>query len=426
MEPFHHVLWMSVLVFLVLETAAVLQWVKVDFPVQTDPEWIEVWKGKTGGETSWLMEMDVLNSDEEFESRHSKYPGKVLAINVKYSELETSKMVAAAKFAKENIRNGVFLTVSEKGFSKKLVQKYQLNWIGVMIESDSGSNLIWDPDPKKRFMQNYWDKKSGGKYHWWIHSASLNTEEAYVNRYETYKDKVIAICLSQNPTEIAKHEGIAVAEFAGNNVNNGIFLTVPKQLSKQLKTKYKINWGNFLIDLKDKIQKVIVTDKAEYEKRYTTYEGKDIYTYFHKYDVPAKKDELEFHLRTQMDWIVEQVKRKYIWVVLLVVHVDVVGDDFIYKLCPLKKKPHHIPRAYHERDEKVIRVIAPYEQVAEYIVSCQKKKLLQVITEDGTDTPEEDGTNTPEEDGTDTPEEDGTDTPEEDGTDTPEEDGPNA
>ncbi|XP_054274033.1 uncharacterized protein LOC128993931 [Macrosteles quadrilineatus] len=450
MEPFHHILWMSVLVFLVLETAAVLQRVKVDFPPQTNPELIEIWKEKTGGKTSWEIETDVLKSDEEYESRHAIYKDKVLAIHVKQTEIEKYKTNAAAEFAKKNIKNGVFLTVAKDGISIELVQKYKLNWIGFRIESKDESYLRWDPDPNFQLFeitfptegttgfQAYLKRKASGKPSWFIYWDEVKTEKEYENRHENYKDKVLAVYLK--PYNAEEYQARAAAEFARNNVNNGIFLTVKRDsFSNEFKRKHGLYWSDESIDLKDKFQIFFITDKAEYEERYKTYKGKAIYTLFHKIDKDkvvlirnVEKNVLEGAVEDRMNWLRDKWRSIYIWVVLLVVHVDVVGGGFIDKLCPIEEKPHGYPRMYYESSGKVISVIGGYDDITKYTVSCQvmeqskaEESSTNTPEEDDTNTPEEDDTNTPEEDDTNTPEEDDTNTPEEDDTNTPEEDGTN-
>ncbi|XP_054276773.1 uncharacterized protein LOC128995781 [Macrosteles quadrilineatus] len=131
---------------------------------------------------------------------------------------------------------------------------------------------------------------------------------------------------------------------------------------------------------------VIVTDKAEYVQRYEIYKSKIIYTLFHKINKDEveeynsyKFNKLEFLKSCTLNSLKKQYKLPYSSVVLLVVHVDVVGEEFIENLCPIDKAPLSYPRMYYEEYEKFTEVIVTSH--AEYVQRSEtyKGKIMYTL-----------------------------------------------
>ncbi|XP_054274037.1 uncharacterized protein LOC128993933 isoform X2 [Macrosteles quadrilineatus] len=220
-----------------------------------------------------------------------------------------------------------------------------------------------------------------GKETWAIEVDEVKTQSDFESRHEKYKNKVLAIYAGNQFTDqenVDSHCVIAARELARYDIKNGVFLYLPsKVISADYEHRNKIHSNYLWFELKD---------KDEYEKMISeTYKGPTVvYTFIHDFDPDCLQknskgvDEncLEMESRTQMNRLKMKFDPKYTWVVLLVVHVDILGEEYAKELCRGRREPHAYPMVYrHNESGKVIEVIGGYADWKDggaFIWSCSQ------------------------------------------------------
>ncbi|XP_054275739.1 uncharacterized protein LOC128994930 [Macrosteles quadrilineatus] len=214
MRVFHHVLGVTVLAFLVCETAAEPSsiwesvvnycWGKVwpgrtDDTSQADSPPIQITqktedidlllyaktvyekqdiKSDVGDKTTWPLETGVLKSDSDFIARHKIHKDKVLAIYFgtdKETEdsIRRQKVKAAMEFAKYNLENGIFLYVRYGSITENLLKENEI---------DIGD--LW-LDLKDKFLE-----------------VVVTSKGEYEKRHNTYKGRTIFIVLKDSDQKV--------------------------------------------------------------------------------------------------------------------------------------------------------------------------------------------------------------------------------
>ncbi|XP_054271132.1 uncharacterized protein LOC128991891 [Macrosteles quadrilineatus] len=228
----------------------------------------------------------------------------------------------------------------------------------VSVLADAGAELqeetiVWPQDS---------NNPGRGTTSWKIQTGVLESEADLNERHATYDRKILAILIAsesklENPDYIMGMKVKAATEFASHNVENGVFLTLRTEaLPKGSPTKNDRLLEDLWFDWKDKVQLVIVSDKADHEMRSSKYKGKEIYTLIHDFEPECTKTWkgvtdscLEMYKRSTTLLIEQRSQRQYVWNVMLIVHVDDLGEDYLKGLCPNRREPHHYPMVYHDK-----------------------------------------------------------------------------